>query len=65
MGCNYETFTKGTFLELESLGPLARLEPGESTTHVERWYLFPAVRFSAEDDELAAALAPVIAQTAD
>jgi len=65
MGCNYETFTKGTFLELESLGPLARLEPGESATHTERWYLFPAVRFSADDDELAAALAPVIAQTVD
>ncbi len=63
MGCNYETFTKGTFLELESLGPMTRLGPGESVTHVERWYLFPAVRFSADDEELASALAPVIAQT--
>lgn len=41
MGCNFETFTNGDFLEIESLGVLRRLEPGESVTHHESWYLFP------------------------
>ena len=40
-GCNFETFTNSDFLEIESLGPLKTLEPGESVTHTERWKLFP------------------------
>ncbi|HYP29653.1 MAG TPA: hypothetical protein VE262_23270 [Blastocatellia bacterium] len=39
-GCNTETFTAGSFIELESLGPLTRLEPEASADHVERWHLF-------------------------
>ena len=37
--CNNEFFTAGSFIETESLGPLATVEPGESLTHVERWSL--------------------------
>lgn len=40
-GCNYETFTDKAMMEIESLGPLVTLKPGESTTHYENWYLFP------------------------
>jgi hypothetical protein len=40
-GCNFETFTNGEMIEIESLGPLKMLEPGESVTHTERWQLFP------------------------
>jgi hypothetical protein len=39
MGCNTETFTDGEMLELETLGPLARIEPGRHVDHVERWQL--------------------------
>jgi hypothetical protein len=39
-GCNVETFTNALFLELETLGPLVRLEPGDTVTHLEDWYLF-------------------------
>jgi hypothetical protein len=38
-GCNFETFTNEEFLEVESLGPVARLAPGKSVEHVERWWL--------------------------
>ena len=31
-GCNYETFTKEEFLEMESLGPVVTLKPGETAT---------------------------------
>ncbi len=40
-GCNFETFTDKEILEVESLGPLVKLEPDQSTTHFENWYLFP------------------------
>lgn len=39
MGCNTETFTAGAFVEVESLSPLARVEPGGVLEHVERWEL--------------------------
>ena len=60
-GVNTETFTSGTFIELETLGPLVRLEPGASTTHEERWSLFRGVEPSDSDETLEAALAPLLA----
>jgi hypothetical protein len=36
----FETFTNGKMIELETLGPLAKLAPGVSTTHIEHWGLF-------------------------
>jgi hypothetical protein len=38
-GVNYETFTNGDMLEMESLGPLQTLEPGRSVEHAETWEL--------------------------
>lgn len=38
-GCSHELFTSGAMLELESLGPLTTLAPGDSIEHVERWWL--------------------------
>ncbi len=40
-GCNFETFTNSEMLEVESLGQLVTLQPGQSTTHFENWFLFP------------------------
>lgn len=39
MGCNLEIYTDQGTIELESLGPLVRLGPGESATHDEQWEL--------------------------
>lgn len=39
-GCNFETFSKDDFIELESLSPLRRLAPGEAVSHSETWHLF-------------------------
>ncbi len=36
-GCNVEVYCNDGFLELETLAPLDRLEPGQSATHVEQW----------------------------
>lgn len=43
MGCNFETFTNEEMLEVEALGPLVELAPGESTSHSEQWQLFSGV----------------------
>jgi hypothetical protein len=39
LGCNLEIYTDERTIELESLGPLVRLSPGDMTTHDERWEL--------------------------
>jgi hypothetical protein len=38
-GCNVEIYTDWAGIELESLGPLVKLEPGDVTVHEERWEL--------------------------
>lgn len=62
-GCNCETFTKGTFMEVETVGPLTKLEPGETAEHLERWYLFRNVNIGATEATLDAAITPLIQQT--
>lgn len=39
MNSNTELYTGGSFVEVETLAPLVRLKPGESTEHVEGWQL--------------------------
>ena len=38
-GCSFETFTNNEFLEVETLGPLAKVQPGHVAELVERWSL--------------------------
>jgi len=61
-GSNFETFTAGPFQELETLGPLANLEPGESAVHVQRWYLeaSPKPNIVDSDELLDAHLLPIV-----
>jgi hypothetical protein len=41
-GCNFELFANARMMEIESLGPLVRLRPGEVAEHVEHWELHAA-----------------------
>jgi hypothetical protein len=53
MGCSFETFTNADFLELETLGPLVHLAPGEAVSHTERWTLHRGVHIERwTDDEI-------------
>ncbi len=63
-GCNFETFTNSDMLEIESLGPLRTLAPGESVSHAETWHLLPTTGLpdSVEDAALSAWVAPCLAQ---
>lgn len=58
-GSTCEFYTAGAFLEVETLGPLVNLAPGESAEHAERWGLFPGTD-PGTDDATAAALAPLL-----
>ncbi|MBN1135626.1 MAG: hypothetical protein JXM73_03530 [Anaerolineae bacterium] len=39
LGCNVECYLNDRFVEIETLGPLLRLAPGDTATHVETWRL--------------------------
>jgi len=62
-GCNCETFTKGSFMEVETVGPLVLLQPGGSAVHVERWSLFGGVDAGATEASLDAAITPCVGKT--
>ncbi len=59
-GCNFETFTNEEFLEVESLGPLVTLNPGESTTHTESWMLHRDVPRCATEDDVVRDVLPLV-----
>lgn len=52
LGCETEIFTKAVFTEIETLGPLTRLEPGESLEHTEVWYYFSGLPKWRKEGEL-------------
>jgi hypothetical protein len=60
-GCNTEVFTSGSFIEVESLGPMVRLEPGASTEHEEVWSLFANVSLGKDEAAALAALRALLA----
>jgi hypothetical protein len=59
-GCNCELFTMPGFLEVETLGPLKRLEPGAWTDHSETWSLIDGFAWSESEPELLKRLEPYI-----
>ena len=63
-GCNFEVFTNPDFIELETLGPLVDLDPGKTTEHEERWWLFARVPEGEDDAWIDSAVLPLAEQTA-
>lgn len=62
-GCNFEVFTNPEFLELETLGPVVALAPGESTEHTEHWWLFESVPPGEGDSWVHSAVMPLVERT--
>lgn len=52
LGCSVEAFTNDLFLEVETLAPLVRLEPGAVVEHVEDWFLFRDVPMPNDDADV-------------
>ena len=61
MGCNTETYTDPDMLEVETLGPLTRLEPGAHVDHVESW-LLARVDCGPSDADIDASILPLVGQ---
>jgi hypothetical protein len=63
-GCNNEIFSAGQYLEVEALGPIRVVLPGQSTGHTEHWYLFSALHARAGDEQSQSdALEQLVSQT--
>ncbi len=60
LGCCFETFTNGDMIEFETLGALAKLEPGKSSTHVEFWGMLDGLPKPNTDAAFAKSLAPAV-----
>jgi len=61
MGCNSETYTDPGILEIETLGPLTKLEPGASLEHRESW-LLARVECGPTDEDIDARILPLVDQ---
>jgi hypothetical protein len=55
-----EVYTNSDMLELETVGPLVLLEPGEEIIHEERWQLFQDLELSFSEEDVKARLLPLI-----
>ena len=51
LGSSIEVYTEGGYLELETLGPLAILEPGDEVTHSEYWTAAEVEQIPLNNDE--------------
>jgi hypothetical protein len=60
-GCSLEVYTNDRMLELETLGPLQRLAPGDVVQHVERWFLFRNVEAGEDEESVEQAVLPLVA----
>ena len=59
-GCSVEVFTNKEMLELETLGPLTTLSPGEVVEHIEHWSLFRDVPIPRSDADMDAGILPLV-----
>jgi len=51
-GSTFEAYVDRNVLEMETLGELRRVEPGEFNTHLEKWILFKNVPQPSDDDKM-------------
>jgi len=62
LGSAVETFTDGRMLELETLSPIARVEPRGAIEHVEHWHLWRDVAVPLGDDDVDRHIFPKLAR---
>ena len=59
-GMNFETFSNEEILEIESLGPIVSVSPGETVCHEERWSLHRGISSCENDDEIDRHIRPLV-----
>lgn len=57
---SYETYTTDFMLEMETLSPLALLEPEASIEHTEAWNLFDNINVPTDEKEIDETIVPLI-----
>jgi len=62
-GATVEVYSSHEFLELEDLGPLTTVGPGEEIVLPEDWWLFPGVQIPLAETEALAAIQKYVDQT--
>ncbi|MCI4437702.1 MAG: hypothetical protein JHC33_12920, partial [Ignisphaera sp.] len=58
-GSTVEVYTNNLFLELEALGPLRRIEPGEVNRHVELWKVVKVGPLTIAEKEVEEKVLPI------
>jgi len=51
-GCNTESYCNDQFIELESLGPLELVAPGQTLVHIEVWEIYDSLENSLLSEEI-------------
>jgi hypothetical protein len=59
-GCNFEIYTDAHSLELETLGPLRNLKPGETAEHTEHWWLFRSIEAGEAESWVDSVILPLV-----
>jgi hypothetical protein len=59
-GCNAETYCGDRFIELETLGPLVTLAPGQLVEHTETWELFDSLDVPSIPEEIRELLKKIV-----
>ncbi len=59
-GSNFEIYTDAHSLELETLGPLRNLKPGETAEHIEHWRLFKGIEAGETEDWIDSVIVPCV-----
>ncbi|MDY7040864.1 MAG: hypothetical protein SVX38_08365 [Chloroflexota bacterium] len=60
-GCSLEMYTDEQILELETLGPLQLLAPGDVAEHIEHWFLFRGIKGGEDEESIAQTVMPLVA----
>ncbi len=63
-GSSTEVFTNAEILELETLGPLVKLQAGQSVSHQEDWFLFDGISLPEEADQITEMIGQLLEEAA-
>jgi len=59
-GCSAESWTSNEMIELETLGPMVRLQPMTTVEHTENWFLFRNVPLPDNDADIDTYILPKV-----
>lgn len=61
-GSTFETYADENFVELESLGPLERIEPDACVSHDETWFLLGDIPTPVDEADIRKRIEPIVSE---